>query len=164
VEDCISLPASGNPSRRSRICCDPCCAERGIDFVKIPLLLLVAGAAAGTTLFAIGKFNGLVKARRRLVTETLGAGFSRAQKPPRPRGREPSRIPLRASGISPCEVRWILWRRTGRPSCWNRQCASEPLWRNPVAPIKFPGVGGADLRMPGERSDVQLLFQTVFPQ
>lgn len=43
--------------------------------MKIPLFLLFVGAAAGTTLFAIGKFNGFVKARRRLVTETLVLDF-----------------------------------------------------------------------------------------
>lgn len=43
--------------------------------MKIPLLLLFAGATAGTTLFAIGKFNRFVKARRRLVTEALVLDF-----------------------------------------------------------------------------------------
>jgi len=43
--------------------------------VKFPLLLFFAVAAAGTALFAIGKFNGFVKARRRLVTETLVLDF-----------------------------------------------------------------------------------------
>ena len=43
--------------------------------MKFPLLLLFAAAATGTALFAIGKFNGFVKARRRLVTETLVLDF-----------------------------------------------------------------------------------------